>query len=136
MSGCPGVESLPTVAGARHRCGVARYDVQTTWPGPGRADSTTAVLCRTPHLDITTAHGGGVITSQVSSLDIRIAVTNDMSHRGSTIHLPPATQAECGECCRLQDDLYCFLGKLQESTIVTIARAVTRHGVQVVRGTQ
>ena len=27
--------------------------------------------------------------------------------------------------CRLQDDLYCFLGKLQESTI---ARAVTRHG--------
>ena len=99
MSGCPGVESLPTVARQQHRCGVARYDDQTTWPGPGRADSTTAVLCRTPHLDITTAHGGGVITSQVSSLDIRIAVTNDMSHRGSTIHrirCPTVTPSHAG----------------------------------------
>ena len=40
-------------------------------------------------------------------------------------HQPRRAQCGGGECCRLQDDLYCFLGKLQESTI---ARAVTRHG--------
>ena len=43
----------------------------------------------------------------------------------TTSHQPRRAQCGGGECCRLQDDLYCFLGKLQESTI---ARAVTRHG--------
>ena len=43
----------------------------------------------------------------------------------ATSHQPRRAQCGGGECCRLQDDLYCFLGKLQESTI---ARAVTRHG--------
>ena len=55
-------------------------------------------------------------------------ITAQPSLQCSTVTIsyqPRRAQCGGGECCRLQDDLYCFLGKLQESTI---ARAVTRHG--------
>ena len=124
VSGCG---KSPDCSWARHGCRVARYDVQTTWPGRQYDGCTLAHSAPG-----TTGHNGGVITIQVSSLDIWISLTNDMSYRGSTIptmpnsnHQPRRAQCGGGECCRLQDDLYCFLGKLQESTI---ARAVTRHG--------
>ena len=95
MCGCPGVESLQTVAGPD--TGVGWLDMMSRPRGrAGRQYDG----CTLPHsAPGTTGHDGGVITIQVSSLDIWISLTNDMSYRGSTIptmpnsgHQPPATQ--------------------------------------------